>query len=66
MTARDWAIALVVGLSVASGVAYLARNRLRRAGRASVLRFRTRLARYHLQQRRRVKDAPTSSFDLIR
>jgi glycerol-3-phosphate O-acyltransferase len=57
VTARDWAIALVVGLSVASGIAYLARNRLRRAGRASVLRFRTRLARYHLQQRRRVKEA---------
>ena len=57
MTARDWAIAFGVGLSVASGVAYLARNRLRRAGRASVLRFRTRLARYHLQQRRRVKEA---------
>ena len=57
MTARDWAIALVVGLSVVSGGVYLARNRLRRAARASVLRFRTRLARYHLQQRRRVKES---------
>lgn len=56
MTARDWAIALVVGLSAASGGVYLARNRLRQAARASVLRFRTRLARYHLQQRRRVKE----------
>ena len=57
MTARDWAIALGVGLGVATAVAYLARTRLRHAGRASVLRFRTRLARYHLQQRRRVKEA---------
>lgn len=57
MTARAWAIALVVGLSAASGIVYLTRNRLRRAARASVLRFRTRLARYHLQQRRRVKEA---------
>jgi len=56
VTARDWAIALVVGLSAASGGVYLARNRLRRAARASVLRFRTRLARYHLQQRRLVKE----------
>ena len=56
MTARDWAIALVVGLSAASGVVYLTRNRLRRAARTSMLRFRTRLARYHLQQRRRVKE----------
>ncbi len=57
MTVRDWAIALVVGLGAASGAVYLARNRLRHAARASVLRFRTRLARYHLQQRRRVKEA---------
>lgn len=57
MTARDWAIAGVVGLSVGSGVLFLARHRLRRAGQRSVLRFRTRLARYHLQQRRRVKEA---------
>lgn len=57
MTARGWAIALGVGLSVATGLVFVARNWLRRAGRASVLRFRTRLARYHLQQRRRVKES---------
>ena len=56
MTARDWAIALAVGLSGATAAVYLARNRLRSSARASVLRFRTRLARYHLQQRRRVKE----------
>jgi len=56
VTARDWAIALGVGLSGATAVGYLARSRLRHSARAVVLRFRTRLARYHLQQRRRVKE----------
>jgi glycerol-3-phosphate O-acyltransferase len=57
VTARDWAVAAALGLAVGGGILFLARNRLRRAAQRSVLRFRTRLARYHLQQRRLVKDA---------
>ena len=55
MTARDWAL---TGLGVVAGgslALYLARNRLRRAALRALHRFRTRLARYHLQQRRLAK-----------
>lgn len=57
MTARDWAITGALGVGAGSGLLYLARNRLRRMAQRAVLRFRTRLARYHLQQRRVAKAA---------
>ena len=55
MTARHWAFA---GLGVLAGgglILYLARSRLRRAAQRAVLKFRTRLARYHLEQRRQAR-----------
>lgn len=57
MTARDWAIAGMLGLGAGSGVLYLVRSRLRRMAQRAVLEFRARLARYHLQQRRLAKAA---------
>jgi glycerol-3-phosphate O-acyltransferase len=57
VTARDWAIAGVLGLGAGSGLLYLTRKRLRHMAQRAVLRFRTRLARYHLQQRRLAKAA---------
>lgn len=55
MTIRSWALAGVGVLAGGSLFLYLARNRLRRAAQRAVLKFRTRLARYHLQQRRMAK-----------
>ena len=55
MTARHWAFAGLGVLAGGSLMLYLARNRLRRAAQRAVLKFRTRLARYHLQQRRQAK-----------
>ena len=57
MVARDWIVAGLAGLAVGSGALYLARTRLRRATLRVVHQFRTRLARYHLQQRRLAKVA---------
>ena len=55
MTIRSWALAGVGVLAAGSLIVFLARNRLRRAAQRAVLKFRTRLARYHLQQRRQAK-----------
>jgi glycerol-3-phosphate O-acyltransferase len=55
VSARGWALAVVLALGLASAALYLARNRLRRAARRALHRFHTRLARYHLQHRRLVK-----------
>jgi glycerol-3-phosphate O-acyltransferase len=56
MTARSWAFAGLGVLAGAGLIVYLARNRLRRAAQRAVLQFRTRLARYHLQQRRQARE----------
>jgi glycerol-3-phosphate O-acyltransferase len=55
MSAPGWALAGLGLLAGGSLALYLTRNRLRRAAQRAVLRFRTRLARYHLQQRRQAK-----------
>lgn len=55
MTVRHWALAGLGVLAGGSLILYLARNRLRRAAQRAVLKFRARLARYHLQQRRLAK-----------
>ena len=55
MTASRWALTGAGLLAGASLILYLARARLRRAAQRAILRFRTRLARYHLQQRRQAK-----------
>jgi glycerol-3-phosphate O-acyltransferase len=47
----------VLALALGGGLLYLARRRLRRMAQRAVLRFRARLARYHLQQRRLAKAA---------
>jgi glycerol-3-phosphate O-acyltransferase len=57
VTPRAWALTGLITLGTGSAVVYLARNRLRRAARRALHRFRIRLARYHLQQRRLVKEA---------
>jgi glycerol-3-phosphate O-acyltransferase len=57
VTARAWALAVPLVLGLGGAALYLIRNRLRRAGRRALHRFRTRLARYHLQQRRLVKES---------
>jgi glycerol-3-phosphate O-acyltransferase len=57
VTARGWALAALLTLGAGGAALYLARRRLRRAARRALYRFRTRLARYHLQQRRLVKEA---------
>jgi glycerol-3-phosphate O-acyltransferase len=57
VTVRSWALTILLALVAGSGGLYLARRRLRRAARRTVLRLRTRLARYHLQQRRLVQAA---------
>lgn len=55
MTVRSWALGGVLALALGSALLYLARRRLRRMAQRAVLRFRARLARYHLQQRRLAK-----------
>jgi glycerol-3-phosphate O-acyltransferase len=57
VTVQRWALTVLLVVVAGSGVLYLARRRLRRAAQRAVLRFRTRLARYHFQQRRLVKAA---------
>lgn len=57
MTARSWALTGMLALALGSALLYLARRRLRRMAQRAVLRLRTRLARYHLQQRRLAKVA---------
>jgi glycerol-3-phosphate O-acyltransferase len=57
VTPRSWALSGLVILGAAGAVLYLARYRLRRAARRALHQFRIRLARYHLQQRRLVKEA---------
>ena len=55
MTAPQWALTGLGLLAGGSLFLYLARNRLRRAAQRTILQFRARLARYHLQQRRQAK-----------
>ncbi|HEY7684469.1 MAG TPA: 1-acyl-sn-glycerol-3-phosphate acyltransferase [Gemmatimonadales bacterium] len=57
MVARDWLIAGLLVVTIGSGAVFLARHQLRRAARRAVYRFRTRLARYQLQQHRLAKEA---------
>lgn len=57
MTPRGWALATLLVFGTGGAVLYLARNRLRRAARRVLHQFRIRLARYHLQQRRLVREA---------
>ncbi|MGH7537073.1 MAG: 1-acyl-sn-glycerol-3-phosphate acyltransferase [Gemmatimonadales bacterium] len=56
MVARDWLIAGLLVVAIGSGALFVARNRLRRAALRAVYRFRTRLARYQLQQHRLAKE----------
>jgi glycerol-3-phosphate O-acyltransferase len=56
MTIRSWALAGLGVLAGGSLILYLARNRLRRAALRAVYQFRTRLARYQLQQHRLAKE----------
>jgi glycerol-3-phosphate O-acyltransferase len=57
VTPSAWALATLLTLGAGAAVLYLARNRLQRAARRALHHFRIRLARYHLQQRRLVKEA---------
>jgi len=57
VTARSWVLAGLLALALGSALLYVARRRLHRMAQRAVLRFRARLARYHLQQRRLAKAA---------
>jgi glycerol-3-phosphate O-acyltransferase len=57
VSARSWVLAGAVALVVGIGLISLTRTRLRRMGQRAVIKFRARLARYHLQQRRLAKAA---------
>src|SRR5260221_559868 len=55
MTARDWGLIALGALTAGSVALWLGRRRLRRSALRAVHRFRTRLARYKLQERRLAK-----------
>jgi glycerol-3-phosphate O-acyltransferase len=57
VTPRSLALTGALALGAGSGLLYLTRARLRRVAQRAVLKFRARLARYHLQQRRLAKEA---------
>jgi glycerol-3-phosphate O-acyltransferase len=57
MTARDWGLIALGALAAGSVALWLGRRRLRRSALRAVYQFRTRLARYKLQERRLAKEA---------
>lgn len=58
-TAEQWGLIALGAFGAGSLALWLARKRLRRAARSSLHEFRTRLARYKLQERRLAKEALT-------